>query len=748
MYPMFKQIVRSAIIVALISVLMVSCGGKDPASPDETPKAPSNLTAEAVSATIVRLSWSDKSDNEDGFRIEEKAEGDSEYSAIDSVDADVTTYEMNDKFASTEYSYRIVSYNEEGVSEPSNVATVTTPDVPAGTPTNLTAEVLGKTEVHLRWELDNEPGDQVEIFRQAADDTSWNSIFRDDGAIKEYHETTLLPGVTYRWKIRNDRLGVFSDFSNEVSATTDPLDTPTDLTAMLQGNSSVLLNWQYVPINIEDMVIERKSSDDTSWTAIAQIPALMPDYTDQGLAGETTYNYRIYATLMGGRSDYSNIVTVETGGISGSLDLKAWLSDDNQIELSWNDVSDNEDGYEIARREPGGDWQTFEQADADVTSYTDLTVLPGNSYEYRVVAVGGDNIGDWSSVAAQTVPLWHKSYGQDEDELHCKITQVFGSYALAGAVESGGATTAGQAMLLDAEGGQQWSQQLTESGYEAYYDLAATLEGTFVAAGKASLNGGSSYVGVLVNYAANGDDIWQQQFTPGANVSAELKSVITTQDGTILAGGQTATTDEFWVLKADNSGNRMWDALIEMESGSDNFVGVLQIMVGQALLLTGSSGNGYTLRQIADGGDVIASFSLSEISSTSITGVSAGTGNELVVYGSKGNDGYVASVNGEGNVTWQRTITSSGQGAIAAVASDESGYYCIGTIETETTRGSDFWIVKLNNQGEIVFQSNCGGDEDDNGQGVTISGSNFAASGVSSSFSGSDVDWWILELPK
>ncbi len=57
-----------------------------------SPSAPSGLTATAISATQINLSWTDNSNNETGFKIERKEGVSGIYSQIAIVGTNVATY--------------------------------------------------------------------------------------------------------------------------------------------------------------------------------------------------------------------------------------------------------------------------------------------------------------------------------------------------------------------------------------------------------------------------------------------------------------------------------------------------------------------------------------------------------------------------------------------------------------------------------------------------------------------------------
>lgn len=74
------------------------------------PKAPSNLSAQALSDKQIKLTWSDNSDNEAGFRIERKS-GTSSFISIATVDSNVTVHVDNFFLsANTTYTYRLKAF--------------------------------------------------------------------------------------------------------------------------------------------------------------------------------------------------------------------------------------------------------------------------------------------------------------------------------------------------------------------------------------------------------------------------------------------------------------------------------------------------------------------------------------------------------------------------------------------------------------------------------------------------------------
>lgn len=91
------------------------------------PAAPSNLGATVfkTQSNYVELTWSDNSNNEDGFGIERSTDGIS-FTAMDSVSTDIVTYQDYNLSPLTTYYYRVFAYNSTGNSDNSNEVQITT----------------------------------------------------------------------------------------------------------------------------------------------------------------------------------------------------------------------------------------------------------------------------------------------------------------------------------------------------------------------------------------------------------------------------------------------------------------------------------------------------------------------------------------------------------------------------------------------------------------------------------------------
>jgi len=126
------------IIPILIIGLGWACGGNSNGGGNgdgsNVPAAPSNLHTTAISLSEIDLTWKDNSDNEDGFKIEQKAASGGTYAEAVTLSVGLTSCRVLALQCSTGYYFRVNAYNSLGVSNYSNEINASTETCPTNFP--------------------------------------------------------------------------------------------------------------------------------------------------------------------------------------------------------------------------------------------------------------------------------------------------------------------------------------------------------------------------------------------------------------------------------------------------------------------------------------------------------------------------------------------------------------------------------------------------------------------------------------
>ena len=321
--------------------------------------------------------------------------------------------------------------------------------------------------------------------------------------------------------------------------------------------------------------------------------------------------------------------------------------------------------------------------------------------------------------------LWEKSYGgKNADYLFDAQPTADNGFILAGSSLSGktGNKTAGNngdldywVWKMDANGKLDWQKSLGGSGFDLLQSIKGTQDGGFILAGTSSSNQGldklSDSKGLsdfwVVKLDAKGQEQWQQ--TIGGSGQEDLLTVIPTRDGGYLLGGSSssgktvisATTTlktqstakedltlktestrgsmDYWIVKLDSKGNVAWQ-----KTYGGRYSDLLR-----------------SLEQTKDGGFILGGYSNSPQSGDK-TAASIGIG-----------DYWVIKTDEIGAIEWQNTYGGSGDNQLYVIHQTEDEGYIVGgntnspgalTVKGGSVQsGSDFWLLRLDAQGEVVW---------------------------------------------
>ena len=243
----------------------------------------------------------------------------------------------------------------------------------------------------------------------------------------------------------------------------------------------------------------------------------------------------------------------------------------------------------------------------------------------------------------------------------------------------------------------------------------------------------------LLKFDASGQQQWQKVY--GGSDDDRGEDLITTNDGGYAILGSSKSNDgdvsnnsgsnDFWVAKLDASGIIIWEKSFGYV-GADSAFSIIQ-----------TQDNGFLLSGVLD------------------VSASDGAGNNRMnMERHAGGDYWVIKIDAMGELQWSRyfggTFTDT---AYDSVQTQDGNFLIMGSsdsddVDINNNKGTyDFWVVKLNNTGTLLWEKSFGGTEIDEARAITTtSDSNFFIAGdsrsndIDLSTNNGAADVWIIKI--
>ncbi|PKL89189.1 MAG: hypothetical protein CVV23_06345 [Ignavibacteriae bacterium HGW-Ignavibacteriae-2] len=374
---------------------------------------PTNLKAEALGATKVKLTWIDNSNDELGFIVQRTNPLNGQWEEIARLTSNNTEYFDNTVKGGTAYSYRVASYTSTSFSAWSNTATITTFTQDVSPPLNLTAKYLSSEDAVLIQWIDNtnqETGTLIE--RKDGLTGQFKEIGSQNTDFTSYIDTNIVPNTTYTYRARHSTMSGFrTDYSDtaQVYVPLLPPKAPSDLRITeFETNKVYGLVWSDNSNNEDGFELLRTESV-TNVMKILKFPANARAHNDTIPDPSKTYYYKIRSYKGTLYSDYSNQVDTKGGGtkLSAPTNLSAaQASGQIAVNLTWSYNSTNNLGFVVERKSVSDLVYTeIARVSPNARTYLDNTNLQvGNTYVYRIKAYNSTEESVYSNLS-QTITV-------------------------------------------------------------------------------------------------------------------------------------------------------------------------------------------------------------------------------------------------------------------------------------------------------------------------------------------------------
>jgi alpha-tubulin suppressor-like RCC1 family protein len=249
-------------------------------------------------------------------------------------------------------------------------------------PVSLSLIVISSSQINLSWTDNsfNETGFIIE--RKTGVTGEWQQIGTVGANITSYSDAEALPGNTYYYRVCAYNSFGNSLYSNEPSEI-PILFSPSILPLRVISSAQINVFWADNSPDESGFQIERKIDITGTWGTTFTVGANVTSFSDTTVSTGNTYYYRVRAFNALTTSEYTDETTP---ALSTPSNLLLSIASANQIDFSWLDNSSDESGFQIERRISTGTWDTVFIVGANVTSFADTTVSPGNIYYYHVRA--------------------------------------------------------------------------------------------------------------------------------------------------------------------------------------------------------------------------------------------------------------------------------------------------------------------------------------------------------------------------
>jgi hypothetical protein len=425
--------------------------------------------------------------------------------------------------------------------------------------------------------------------------------------------------------------------------------------------------------------------------------------------------------------------------------------------------------------------------------------------------------------------LWDKTYGGTDSEIAYKIIHTRNNQILTAGISYSGigadktqdrkgvnGFTDFWVVKMDSVGNKLWDKTYGGRYTDMFRTGIETSDGGFLLGGysESDISGDKSQAGNggkdfwIIKIDADGNKLWDATF--GGTRDEDLYSIVETATGDFLIGGSSDSRNtgdktedtrdpnglrtDFWIVKVSSTGSKIWDktygsdshdqlrAIVPAHNGGFLLVGTTYSNAGgeKSDYLRGNYNLGaadyWAVRINANGAKLwdksYGGSDLDDVKTAIKTsrGYLLGGGSRSPFSFEKTDtcrgsfDSWLVHIDTTGVIIWDKTLGGDGEDNTDAVVEQIDGSFIYATSSGSGRTGDktqdkmswfDYWVVKLNPNGQKVWDGTYGGDQGDycysmtlaNDNGILVTGQSMSGiSGNKSQAPKGSSDYWTIKL--
>lgn len=287
----------------------------------------------------------------------------------------------------------------------------------------------------------------------------------------------------------------------------------------------------------------------------------------------------------------------------------------------------------------------------------------------------------------------------------------------------------------------------------AFYSVPAA-DGLLVVGSSKSIEANTT-VGWALKLDRDGNLVWNKTFFEG--FGTELRYAVNLTDGFLVVGNEFLASGDVngYVARIDNQGTLMWKTILGGEK-TDKLFSAIATPNGFAVFgLTESYGNTQSAAwavKLSENGSVVWNKIYGESSDSVLrAGVLAQDGNYVAAgytdtTGDNNYDFYLLKIQPDGTLVWNKTYGGAESEKAYSMTKAADGYVLVGEIESSIT-STDAWVLKVDANGDAVWNKSVGGKQADSPAYITpAKDGGYLVAGFTFSFGAGQRDFWLFKI--
>ncbi len=310
--------------------------------------------------------------------------------------------------------------------------------------------------------------------------------------------------------------------------------------------------------------------------------------------------------------------------------------------------------------------------------------------------------------------IWSRAIGGRDDEEGNAIVATKDGYLAVGTTESFGSDRSSiYTVKLNKSGDAQWQKAYWSRDDSYYYygtSVAKTKSGFKVVGWENKLAFFDSEVfGYVVDIDGEGERLRTRRY--GGEDDDILYNILKTEDGGyLLVGSSESFRDDYgfdaYAVKVDEAGKVLW----------------------QKIYGWGYDESAYAVAPAKDGGFMLVGITKSNRD--------------------KRDEVYVVRIDRNGKMLWQNTYGGRYDEIGYDIVADDDGYVITGMTESNTNGREDLYLLKIDDNGKVLWDRNYGGRDSEVGYGIAKTDDGYIVVGETESYGSGRKDAYILKVNK